>query len=129
MSDPAAVQFAPGWSLPGGPLPLHLALSGPSVDVTKTTPKLRLFLSKLATVHYELFDLPLMVTAGSDGMHAVNSRHYTGRAVDIRSLDKDRASNLLFLHVLNYLSASFKLAVFDERERPGQPHIHVEEAD
>jgi len=49
--------------------------------------------------------------------------------MDVRSRDKDRAQQLAWLMVLGHLATVYNLAIFDERERDANPHIHIEEAD
>lgn len=72
--------------------------------------------------------LNLVVTADKNGKHNAGSRHYEGKAVDVRTRDKSKEEIDLAILKLR----EFGFWVFDERERPkGQkvwsaPHVHVE---
>jgi hypothetical protein len=114
--------------LPDGVLPSGVEKARPEVNVTDLHPSLVAFLVPLGLVHLHLFDLPVVITAGRDGLHSPGSKHHSGDAVDLRVKDlpdKWRAAHLL---VLSTLSDRFGLTVFDESNLPGQPHIHVEVA-
>ncbi len=106
----------------------QLYVADSSVDLSNLSPKLAVVLTRLASVHWLLFDQQMIVTHGKDGKHVPNSKHYVGKAVDVRVRDKDRTQQLTFLAVLGYFVSVFGLAVFDERARSGETHFHIEEA-
>jgi hypothetical protein len=128
MSSP----LTPGGLAPGYPVVwdsrTSLYVADSSVDLSNLSAKLVVVLGRLASMHFLLFDQQLIVTHGKDGQHVASSRHYSGHAVDVRVRDKDRTQQGVFLAVLGYYVPGFGLAVFDERARPGETHLHIEEA-
>lgn len=98
------------------------------VSISNLDPKLILLLRILGPQHQALFNRPLVVTSGNDGEHAPNSKHYIGKAVDLRATDKTNEETVVFLELLVYLARVYGLAVFDERAQPAAGHIHVEVA-
>jgi hypothetical protein len=83
------------------------------------------FVSHAGMIHAILFGHPLVITSGRDS-HAPGDVHMQGRAVDVRTVDKDSEGVMLFLMILAYASTAQPLAVFDERNVPTGPHIHIE---
>jgi hypothetical protein len=128
MSSP----LTPGGLAPAYPVVwdsrMSLYVADSSVDLSNLSVKLAMVLGRLASMHFLLFDQQLIVTHGKDGQHVVNSKHYVGKAVDVRVRDKDRAQQGVFLAVLGYFVPGYGLAVFDERARAGETHFHIEEA-
>ena len=84
------------------------------------------FLAHLDAIHFGLFGRSFVITSGKDGQHAPGSLHAEGKAVDIRTEDKDPQGNMLFLMVLVYAVEAMPITIFDERNLPGNPHIHIE---
>ena len=82
-------------------------------------------MSKLAT------DNDFTVTSTRGGLHNLNSKHYLGLAIDVRTRDKTTAVVDAFI----ILVRSKGYRVIDERVQPkGQkvwngPHIHIEVTD
>lgn len=103
-----------------------IALADPSVRVGGLVPKFKDFLLRLGRMHYDMFDLPLIITSGNDGAHAAHSPHYENRAVDIRTHDLSDGQAAIFGACLIYFAPVVKIATFDERNVPGGPHFHVE---
>lgn len=68
------------------------------------------------------------VTSTNGGKHNVNSAHYKGKAIDVRTRDKTDAEIDWFISVCK----NFNLKVRDERKKPiGQKvwtgaHLHIE---
>ncbi len=107
-------------------LPPSVGLASPSVQFDGVVPALMSFLGVLGKIHQEIFFKPLVVTSVKDGRHAPGSLHGQGKAFDYRTSDKTDAGNLVFLALVGYLASGFHVTVFDERNLPGAPHVHVE---
>jgi len=111
-----------------GVLPAGVQRASASVITDGLDPKLFAFLTPLGLVALHLFDQPVTITSAKDALHGVGSKHYTGHAVDLRTRDMRLEWQSTFLLVLTVLADRFGLTVFDERNLPGEPHIHVETA-
>lgn len=107
-------------------LPQFVVKGSPAVSLAGVDDKLITFLGWLGAVHQILFHDPLVITSGKDSIHGTGSKHYLGAAVDIRARDVTEVDVLLLLHVLAHASSQWPIAVFDERNLPGEPHIHIE---
>jgi hypothetical protein len=116
---------------PNGPgvLPMFVERKDATVNVASLVPELTTALAKIGRIHQDLFDKPLIITSANDGKHTPASKHYVNKAVDVRTIDKSPAEQLLFITVLSYLSNSLRLMLFDERLLPGSDHVHLETAD
>lgn len=71
----------------------------------------------------ELINIEVIITAGTDGRHMKNSKHYTGDALDIRSknlVDKKRFLDLVLIRLGDGYQG------FLESERSPNEHIHIE---
>jgi ABC-type Mn2+/Zn2+ transport system permease subunit len=121
MSTPASPT-----SVSIGAPPRGVTLKDSSVSLVGVNETLFQFLTVLGIVHETLWGIPVVVTSGTDGKHATNSKHATGNAVDLRGNDIAATSYATFLLILMSLSNRFKLAVFDESNLPGEAHVHVE---
>jgi hypothetical protein len=77
-------------------------------------------------MHRLAFGHDLVITSGTDGVHAAGSLHAQGKALDLRTTDKDGEGNALLLHMLAFAANGSPIAYFDERNVPGGPHIHLE---
>lgn len=114
--------------LPPGILPAGVERANVNVITDGLDPQLFAFLTPLGLVHLHLFDAPAVITSAKDANHTHGSKHYIGKAVDIRVkglLPKWQPTLLL---VLTVLADRFKLCVFDESNLPGEAHIHIEVA-
>lgn len=109
-----------------GLLPSTVMLSDETVKVNNLDPQLKAVIVQAGQVHAWLFRTPLVVTSGNDGHHAVNSAHFAGRAVDLRTKDKSDGDQFMFLTVLNCLAHARGCGVYDERNCTTGPHYHVE---
>src|SRR6266852_8901682 len=107
-------------------LPLGLAVADNSVVLDGVHQGLIDYITQLAVVHKMLFGGDLVVTSGTDGKHVAGSLHMLGRAVDLRTYDKSPDEVTLLLHVLSFSTVSLPIAVFDERNVPPSPHLHLE---
>lgn len=112
--------------LPPGALPVGVERKDSTVLTQGLNPVLMSFLVRLGLVHLHLFGAPVVITSGVDAKHAVNSKHYKGDAVDVRIMDKASYAQPCFLLVVCTLAKNFNLAVFDESQLPGAPHVHIE---
>jgi hypothetical protein len=98
----------------------------PNVVMDGVNPSLVAFVTHLAALHSLIFGRPLTITSAKDSQHVAHSLHAEGRAIDVRTNDKDDAEMDLLLHILSYASAEAKIATFDERNVPGGAHLHIE---
>lgn len=121
--DPIATP-APAYMVPP-----DVQLGSPTVNLAGCDARIQQFVARLGSVHQMLFNLPLVVTSGRDAMHGNGSKHYIGKAVDIRTHDKSEAQCLALLAVLNQVAPSLGLGIFDERALGTEAHIHIELAD
>ncbi len=112
---------------PAGPgAPQILVRKDDSVKIDALAPNLLSFLAAAGAAHLALFQRPLVVTSGNDSIHSKTSKHYQDKAVDLRSLDKKPAEQLLFAHILSWLGDVYQVMTFDERTKPNGPHWHCE---
>lgn len=107
-------------------LPQYIELSTPTVNWEGLVPDLLTFAGHLALLHQLLFAQPLVMTSAKDGQHSAGSLHAEGKAFDVRTRDKSDEANLIFMAVLSYIATGAPIAVFDERQLAGAPHIHIE---
>jgi len=114
--------------LPPGVLPAGVERASASVVTEGLDAGLFAFLTPLGLTMLSLFDQPAVITSARDAIHGTGSKHYTGKAIDVRVRDIRPEWQSTFLLVLTVLAQRFKLTVFDERNLPGEPHIHVEVA-
>lgn len=120
---------------PNPPLPMEWATppdikrASDKVNISGCDARLQQFIARLNCVHYSLFGLALVVTSGRDAIHGNGSKHYIGKAVDIRTHDKTEAQCLTLLAILNQVAPSLGLGIFDERALGDESHIHIELAD
>jgi len=110
----------------GMPIKNGLVVAEDSVVVDGLVPQFRSFLGFLAAVFQTLFGFSMVITSGLDGVHAYNSLHKVGRAVDIRTKDLTPVEQVVLMCIVAYLSGKTAIAAFDERNvAPGQ-HLHLE---
>lgn len=84
------------------------------------------FVAHLAMIHRLVFGIPMVITSAKDSSHVPGSLHAAGLAVDIRTADKDPDMVSLLIHFLAFAATSVRIAYFDERQLPGEPHLHLE---
>jgi hypothetical protein len=106
--------------------PIGLKTAGPQVELEGVNDQLLSFAAVLDRIHQILFIHQMVITSARDGVHSPASRHEMGLAIDIRTIDKDAESNMVFLMLLNYAARNMPITIFDERNLPGAPHIHLE---
>jgi hypothetical protein len=121
MSTPVPPASGPPVAFPQYVLP-----KSDSVHLEGVEPKLVDFLAVLGIVHMALWQSPVIVTSARDQMHAANSAHARGKAVDVRVSDVPAFERDRLLAVVLVLCDRFNLTVFDERNLPGAGHFHVE---
>lgn len=112
---------APDW------WPEHLEVADMAVVVEGLDPFIQAFLAAAAALHYSLYRLPLIITSAKDSIHGKGSKHYVGKAADIRSKELNVEQANEFAQHLVPLQAGAKVGIFDERFI-GSPHWHVETA-
>ena len=83
------------------------------------------FLSHIGMIHVLMFGHPLVITSARDS-HAPGDIHMRGYAVDGRTVDKPPEGVMLLLLLLAYAAVLQPIAVFDERNVPTGPHLHLE---
>jgi hypothetical protein len=106
--------------------PIGLKTAGPHVELQGVNDQLLSFAAALDRIHQILFTTQMVITSARDGMHAPSSRHEMGLALDIRTNDKDAEGNMVFLVMVSYAARIMPITVFDERNLPGAPHLHIE---
>lgn len=111
---------------PAYTLPPDVQLGSPAVNLAGCDARIQQFVARLGGVHQMLFSIPLVVTSGRDAIHGNGSKHYIGKAVDIRTHDKSEAQCLTLLAVLNQVAPALGLGIFDERALGDESHIHIE---
>lgn len=84
------------------------------------------FTARLAMIHRLVFGIPMVITSAKDGSHVPGSLHAAGLALDIRTADKDPDMVALLIHFLAFAASTARIAYFDERQLPGEPHLHLE---
>jgi hypothetical protein len=104
----------------------HVELANLTVRFDDVDPALRAFAGNAGLVYYHLFGKPLIITSGLDSQHAPGSKHYTGKAIDVRSHDLDPGEQVIFTGILAYMSPEKGIGVFDERGLSSGPHWHIE---
>ncbi len=107
-------------------LPLGLAVADNNVVLEGVHPNLMNFLAHLAMIHKLLFGADMVITSAKDGKHVPGSLHPLGRAGDVRTHDKTPDEVSLFIHVITFSAAALPVALFDERNVPPSPHLHLE---
>ena len=112
-----------------GPVDLStpaLVRASDSVNIADLHTNLQVFMAWLANAHKALFNCPLVVTSGKDAIHGTGSKHYSGRAFDMRTHDKSDLENSVLIIVICAVSAKYGIACFDERALGAEAHIHIE---
>ncbi len=107
-------------------LPMGISVASPDVVLDGVDPRLMSYAEYLALVHRLLFGRNLVITSGKEGKHVQNSFHALGRALDVRTEDKDLSEQLLFLNIISFSAPTQGVAVFDERSTHDEKHIHLE---
>jgi hypothetical protein len=107
-------------------LPLGLAVADDSVVLDGVDPRLMSYAEHLGMIHRLIFGKDLVITSGKEGKHVQNSFHELGRALDVRTVDKDPEEQLLFLSVISFSAPAQGVAVFDERSTHDAKHVHLE---
>lgn len=101
-------------------------LASDKVNLAGCDSRIQAFVERLGNTHLALFGTSLVVTSGRDAIHGNGSKHYIGKAVDIRTHDKSEAQCLVLLAILNQVAPSLGLGIFDERALGDEAHIHIE---
>ena len=112
--------------LPPRVLPTGVERKDATVLTQGLNPVLMQFLTRLGLVHLHLFGTPVVITSAVDAKHAVGSKHYKGDAVDIRIESATGRNASALFAILYVFEPEFGLAVFDESQLPGAPHVHIE---
>jgi hypothetical protein len=114
--------------LPPGVLPAGVTVATGAVNIVGLNPILMAFLVRLGLIHLHLWDTIAVITSAKDGKHTHGSKHDRGDAVDLRTKDKSTVEQETLLEIVLALERRYPIAVFDERNMQGNPHIHVEVA-
>ena len=107
-------------------VPPGVELKDASVNVADVDAVLHSFLNVLGLIYLHLFDHPVIVTSGKDAAHVASSKHYEGKAVDLRISNLSQDEQPAMLLVLRVLCKQYGLAMFDETYAPGMGHVHIE---
>lgn len=97
-----------------------------TVDLTGVSGALLAFVEWLGKVHMAMLSFPVVITSGSDGQHSIGSKHYVGKAIDLRTSDKSYSANDLVLAFINYNAPGRGVGCFDERHLKSGAHLHLE---
>lgn len=103
-----------------------IELASPEVVVDGVDERLLAYAEHLGMIHLLLFGRNLVITSGKEGKHVQNSFHELGRALDVRTEDKDAVEQLVFLNVVSFSAPARGVAVFDERSTHDEKHVHLE---
>jgi hypothetical protein len=120
-TQPPIVQFVPY-------IDQGIMLASKTVAMDGLDAHLHDVAKELARMHVALFDKFLIVTSANDSVHSKGSKHYIGKALDIRSHDKSELEQALWAIVLSFVCPPHGVGVFDERALPGGAHWHLEVA-
>jgi hypothetical protein len=99
-----------------------------SVRFAVITPALLHILTTLERLSRTLFGLPvegLVITSGSDGTHAPNSKHYTGEAIDLRSKTLSTATRTVLMAELRRTLGPQFTVLLEDVGRPNE-HLHCQ---
>jgi len=107
-------------------LPLGLAVASPDVVLEGVEPRLMKYAEHLGMIHRLIFGRDLVITSGKEGKHVQNSFHELGRALDVRTEDKDQEEQLVFMTIVSFSAPAQGIAVFDERTSRDAKHLHLE---
>lgn len=106
-----------------------LAVKDNAVNLEGLNEKIVLFLAAAAQVHAALFHVPLVVTSGKDQEHISHSKHFIGRAVDLRLSDLDAVGQTICHIAFTYLACKCECGIFWEFTETPESHLHVETND
>jgi hypothetical protein len=107
-------------------LPLGLGVASPEVVLDGVDPQLMKYMEHLGLVHRLIFGKDLVITSGKEGKHVQNSFHEIGRALDVRTADKDLEEQVVFMTIVAFSAPPQGVAVFDERATHDVKHVHFE---
>jgi hypothetical protein len=120
-------------STPAGPLTEQqllnsgmIELKDAAVNFSQLDTELLLFCAAAAQLHSVLFHKPLVITSARDSKHGEHSKHYAGKAVDIRLHDIEPLGLLLFVSGCDYMAGHAGCGVFHEFPGTDDEHLHVE---
>jgi hypothetical protein len=90
------------------------------VDLRGIAPQLAIAYTIASNIYQRHCNVPCIITSASDGKHGVNSLHYKGKALDLRTYNLPTASVNLVVHSLkDALGEQFDVVLESD-------HIHVE---
>jgi hypothetical protein len=107
-------------------LPLGLGVASQDVVLEGVDPRLLKYAEHLGMIHRLVFGKDLVITSGKEGKHVQNSFHEIGRALDVRTEDKDQEEQLVFMTLVSFSAPAQGVAVFDERSTHDAKHVHLE---
>lgn len=84
------------------------------------------YVGKLGLIHLHIFGAPLVITSGKDSLHGTGSKHYEGKAVDVRMQDLDKQGRVTLTVAAYQLTDQFNVSLFIERDGNGVEHLHCE---
>lgn len=107
-------------------IPPGCELKDASVNLMGVDGALLTYAGKLGMVHLHAFDKPAVITSGKDSVHGTGSKHYTGKAIDVRLGDLDKNQRTLFLGFAYEIADLYKVSLMAERDAANVEHLHVE---
>lgn len=108
-------------------LPPGVAEADAAVVLEGVSEHLLGYIAQLGLIHQALYGEPLVITSGKDRDHGMNSLHYEGRAVDLRTKDKTEAEMVVWMAVVAWSAPRFRVTVFDKRGLGLEEHLHLED--
>lgn len=95
------------------------------VDISKPATAGLLILLALNAVATKM-NLDFIITAGRNGKHAVNSKHYTGEAYDVQSKQfDDSVQEQVLLEMKALLGGAFFTCILEDYDLPNE-HFHFQ---
>ena len=107
-------------------IPSGCELKDSAVNLIGVDGSLLSYCGKLGLIHLHAFDKPAVITSGKDQVHGTGSKHYQGKAVDVRLGDLDKNQRTLFIGFAYEIADVFKVSLMAERDGTGVEHLHIE---
>lgn len=100
-------------------------LKDKGVCFKKIYPEFLPYIITIGAIYYQHFGKFMLITSANDSQHLSISRHYQGKAIDIRTHDQDPVKVVLFVEALKQLLEPALDIVWEDKGKPNE-HLHVE---
>lgn len=107
-------------------IPSGCELKDSTVNLIGVDGALLSYCRKLGLIHLNAFDKPAVITSGKDSVHGQNSKHYVGKAIDVRLGDLDKNQRTLILGFAYDIADVFRVSLMAERDAASVEHLHIE---